>query len=282
MRNERDPRVRRSENQSPLETREVSRFSPEARELLERVDYEIYTLTGRSISDFTEEGRRFDYNLRSWFEKSPDFKKVYNLASMRSEVGVQLIKRGWVQPDWEISRYLNANPDHGLLPLIPSLRPGEDMQLPEELVVTVKGKLAHLSRTLSDKIPGVRAIIGEAPDYIELMHKHFDATGDALFTGDKRFDGYIAGVGYHDYIQHEYPHGILTNTKMLVDVKTFGKRFKMRMWIDLQNRLKIDVLHKSIGISFFDLPNGLGLDPSLGHAWRPDVWLFPLVVPTKN
>lgn len=37
------------------------------------------------------------------------------------------------------------------------------------------------SKELGGRIPGVKAIIGEAPDYIELAFRHFDKTGERLF-----------------------------------------------------------------------------------------------------
>ena len=47
-----------------------------------------------------------------------------------------------------------------------------------------EGMVAKFSTDLSKKVKGVEAIIGEAPDYVELAFAHLDATGDRLF-GEK-------------------------------------------------------------------------------------------------
>ena len=63
----------------------------------------------------------------------------------------------------------------------------------------------EFSKELGRKIKGVKAIIGEAPDYVELAFLHFEATGEHLF-GSKCKYGFartktpvggatVAGVG---------------------------------------------------------------------------------------
>ena len=44
--------------------------------------------------------------------------------------------------------------------------------------------VGKFSKDLGKKVKGVEAIMGEAPDYVELAFAHLDATGDRLF-GEK-------------------------------------------------------------------------------------------------
>ena len=46
--------------------------------------------------------------------------------------------------------------------------------------------MSKFSDNLQRKVPGVKAIIGQSPDYAELAFQHLDATGDYLFG--KQYD----------------------------------------------------------------------------------------------
>ena len=122
-------------------------FSDEARELLTREGYRIYKLTGQSIRNFREAHLKFWSN---WHHDSPDFEA---LTSMHSEVAI--------------------NPDVLFIPR------SNNKTLDEQLKLIAKS-----SNELAKKIEGIEAIMGEAPDYIDLVFKHLEVTGDRLF-GEK-------------------------------------------------------------------------------------------------
>jgi len=123
---------------------EIKRFSPEQREALEKEGYLVYGLTGQSIKALRDSGRKF---WSTWHEKFPDFEA---LVSMQSEVAI--------------------NPDKLFLPRSnnKTLKQQEDM-------------VGKFSQELGKKVPGVKAIIGDAPDYVELAFQHLDAAKDYLF-----------------------------------------------------------------------------------------------------
>ena len=147
---------------------EIKRFSQEAREALEKQGYIIYGLTGASIKSQREAGRPFRTPLLA------DHTGFTALQSMQSEVSI--------------------NPDKLFLPESNN----RTLAKQEEMV-------DKFSQELNEKVPGVKAIIGQAPDYVELSFQHFDATKDRLFgekygynytrTKTPTDDTYVAGVG---------------------------------------------------------------------------------------
>jgi len=130
---------------------EVERFAPEAREALEKEGYVIYPLTGQSIKSLQESGRKF---WSTWHKNYPDFEA---LASIRSEVAI--------------------NPNRLFLP-----------ESNRKTLVEQEAMVEEFSKELGRKIKGVKAIIGEAPDYIELAFSHLDATSEYLFGKKYNFD----------------------------------------------------------------------------------------------
>ena len=137
---------------------EVKRFSLEAREVLEKEGYVVHTLTGQSIKSLRESGRKF------WSTWHKDYPNLEALTSKRSEVAV--------------------NPKQLFLPKSNRKTLAEQEAMVEEF-----------SKKLGRKIKGVKAIIGEAPDYAELAFLHFEATDERLF-----------GQKYnYDYIRTETP-----------------------------------------------------------------------------
>lgn len=125
---------------------ETKRFSPEAREALEKLGYRISPLTGQSIKTLREAGKIL--KLTSiWRKDFPDFEA---LTSRLSEVAI--------------------NSSQLFLPDSNNKTLAEQEKMVEEF-----------SQKLSKKIEGVEAIIGEAPDYVELTFAHLEATGEYLF-----------------------------------------------------------------------------------------------------
>lgn len=158
-------RERRTAPEVPVE---VKRFSQEARKALEEQGFVIYSLTGQSLSSLKKSGYKFNPH-DSRLNESPDLETLCEilsgvatnkplalefpyfilLPSMRSEVAVK--------------------PDNFFLPESNKLT----LQQQEELV----GKF---SEEIGSKVRGVKAIIGQVPDYAELAFKHLDANKNGL------------------------------------------------------------------------------------------------------
>lgn len=150
---------------------EVRRFSQEAKEALRREGYAVYELTGQSIASVRDSGRKF---WTTWHRDYPDFEA---LTSMHSEVAI--------------------NPAKLFLP-----------KSNNKTLVQQEDLIARFSEDLGTRIQGVEAIMGEAPDYVDLAFARLNDTGDYLF-GER--DGYnyartktptvgslVAGVGLFD------------------------------------------------------------------------------------
>ncbi len=160
-------------NVRPRDTKEVPvearKFSPEAKEALEKAGYVVYELTGQSIRSLREAGRRL---WSTWHQDRPEFEA---LNSISSEIAI--------------------NPRQLFLP------DSNRKTLKEQKIM-----VAQFSKKLAKQISGVQAIIGEAPDYVESYFAHLDATGQHLF-GEEYGYGYartktptggslVAGVGF--------------------------------------------------------------------------------------
>lgn len=181
---------------------EVQTFSEEAREKLTQEGYQIYALTGQSIRSLRESGRRF---WADWHQEYPDFEAV---KSRRSEVAI--------------------NPDPKKFFLPESNRKTLDQQL---------AMVRSFSASLIKRIAGVKALIGEAPDYCELAFLHLDKTGVYLFGEEYNYDytrtvtqvgSGVAGVGYFrrqyglrvDYWRPDGANGRLWVVPLVVPVES--------------------------------------------------------------
>lgn len=141
------PQVAVATETTPIEVR---RFSQEAKEALRNQGYAVYELTGQSIASVRDSGRKF---WSTWHRDYPDFEA---LTSMHSEVAI--------------------NPAKLFLPKSNNKTLGQQ----EELI-------ARFSKDLGTIAQGVEAIMGEAPDYVDLAFARLNDTGEYLF-GEK--DGY--------------------------------------------------------------------------------------------
>lgn len=132
---------------TPETQKEIKRFSAEAREALEEQGYVVYSL-GQSIRTLNvRAGRKF------WSRRCQDYSSFEVLTSIKSEVAIN-----------PKALFLPGSNDK-------TLRQQEEM-------------VDRFSEGLGKKIPGVKSIIGQAPDYLELAFAHLDKTGDFLF-GEK-------------------------------------------------------------------------------------------------
>lgn len=111
----------------------------------------VYPLTGESIADQKEKGRNF------WYIVQSDNNSLVTLRSMIGDVAVD------PRPD----KFLLAKSNKLTL----------DQQL--EMVAEFSHKLQRRLKTDS-----VEAILGQAPDYTELVFAHLDKTGQRFF-GEK-------------------------------------------------------------------------------------------------
>ncbi len=144
----------------------VRLFTAEQKRRLNEAGYTVYVLVGQSVHDLKELGKRFDGipQLESHYlamltgrvSGSPPgwYSRFIDIPSRRSEVAIN-INRPFL-PD-------SSNN---------SFRQQEEM-------------IANFSQEVSAQIHGVRAIIGEAPDYAELAFLHLDLTGQRLFEDEE-------------------------------------------------------------------------------------------------
>lgn len=141
------PQVAVETETTPIELR---RFSQKAKEALRREGYAVYGLTGQSIASVRDSRRKF---WSTWHKDYPEFEA---LTSMHAEVAINLGKL--------------------LLPKSNNKTLGQQEDL-----------IARFSEDLGTRVQGVEAIMGEAPDYVDLAFAHLNDTGDYLF-GER--DGY--------------------------------------------------------------------------------------------
>ena len=123
----------------------ITRFSPEARKAIEESSWPILTLTGRSIRDLRQSGIRI---VPEW----PNQDYLETLPSRKSEVALQ-----WIRLENSLNKPMSQQ---------------------QKLV-------ERYSASLSEKIPDVEAIIGEAPDYLELGPLYIQRFGLPLFEYKK-------------------------------------------------------------------------------------------------
>jgi hypothetical protein len=131
-------------SKTPENLIEIERFSMEQKGALQKEGYFIYDLTGQSIKTLRDSGHRF---WSMWHNSLPDFEAI---SSMRSEVAI--------------------NPNSLFLP------ESNNKNLDQQREMVKK-----YSAELGKKIQGVRTIIGDAPDYAELVFKHLEITKNNLF-----------------------------------------------------------------------------------------------------
>ena len=123
---------------------EIRRFTDEAREALAKEGYVVRELTGQSIASERAKGSRF---WSTWHRDYPQFEA---LTSMQSEVAV---------------------------------KPGK-LFLPRsnnKTLIQQEEMIGGFSQRLGETVPGVDAIMGEAPDYVDLVFAHLGVTGEYLF-----------------------------------------------------------------------------------------------------
>ena len=130
---------------------EIKRFSAEQREALEKQGFVIYGLSGQSIKTLRDSGHKF---WSTWHNSLPDFEA---LGSMHSEVAI--------------------NPNKPFLP-----------ESSNKILTQQEAMVEKFSQALEKKIPGVKAIIGQATDYAEFAFKHLDLTGNYLFGSKDNYN----------------------------------------------------------------------------------------------
>jgi hypothetical protein len=129
---------------TPETSVEIKRFSDEQKEALMEKGYKIYLLTGQSVKTLRDSGHKFKLDGH---EPDPELEA---LVSMHSEVAV--------------------NPDNLFLSGSSKKTLGQQEEMVDEF-----------SQELAKKVQGVKAIIGQVPDYLELTLTHLDAAQEYLF-----------------------------------------------------------------------------------------------------
>jgi len=129
----------------------IQSFPIETQRALRKEGFLIYPLTGQSMKSSREAGEKF---LTTWHKAYPDFEA---LTSRLNQLAI--------------------NPQNLFLPDSNK----KTLSKQEEMV-------AVFSQEISRRIKGVRAIIGEAPDYIELAFAHLKETGEYLFGKKYNYD----------------------------------------------------------------------------------------------
>ena len=137
---------------------EIVKFTDEARVALKKQKFVVYELTGESIKSLRDSDRKF---LSTWHQSYPDFEA---LTSRLSEVAI--------------------NPDPKKFYL-----PNSNRKTLEDQLELVKKFSESLTKGRK-RVPGVEAILGEVPDYVELAFTHLDRTGERLFGEKFQRDGF--------------------------------------------------------------------------------------------
>lgn len=159
-----DPRVAIPKEERPTEAK---RFSDEAQEALNEKGYVIYALTGQSINSLRESGCKFSS------DRHKDYQYFEASTSRRSEVAILYPGQPYI--------FESRN---------------EDLSRQETFI-------AHYGEYgIETEINGIKAIMGNAPDYIELALTHLKATGERLF-GEKYGSAFVrtkSKIKRNDYV----------------------------------------------------------------------------------
>lgn len=130
-------------------------FSPETRGMLEQRSYHIYTLTGKTMLQLSDEGVPIS---KEWTSIKNVNDEIGRLQSRRSEVAIKDIRE---------------QPRYQTFPL------GFNRSVSEQI-----GMVNQASNQLQQDIPGAKMTIGNPVDYVELAWEIYKATGKRLFTYD--------------------------------------------------------------------------------------------------
>lgn len=133
---------------NPEHNTNTKKFTTEARNFLDETGRRIYTLRKQSINSLIESGMKFWSSGPD--EEHPDLEQFATLTSMNSQVAI--------------------NPNRLFLENSNEWAYGKE----EEMI-------ANLSKDLVKENSGIKAVIGEVPDYAALAFAHFDETQEELF-----------------------------------------------------------------------------------------------------
>lgn len=134
----------------------VDLFTPETQSALEQQGKKIYTLTGKTILQLTNEGVPISTGWEGGGEAI--FGEINSLHSRRSQVAIENIER---------------------MPVNQTLLRSFDKSVPEQLEM-----IEQKSGQLQQVVPGARIIMGNPADYLELAWEIQKTTGRDLFTSE--------------------------------------------------------------------------------------------------
>lgn len=139
-----------------VESRVRRPFTDEEKEALRREGLTaIYPLTGETIADQKEKGRKF------WYITSSDNNSLLAVRSLMGDIAV------------------DPRPNKFFLPKSNNLTLDQQLEMVAEYSYTLQRKLTTDS---------IEAILGQAPDYSALSFAHLDATEERLFGKNYGFN----------------------------------------------------------------------------------------------
>jgi hypothetical protein len=175
---------------------EFKTFSDESRKALEDRGFVIYGLQGESIISLRDSGRKFQSDWhRSYHEFEARTSKLSQVA-------------------------INPNPDKFFIHGSNNKR----LNTQEEMIAKFSKELT----SGSNRVNGVRAIMGGAADYVELTFRHFDTTQSDLFGPDYNYK----------YTRTDTP----TNGSNVAIVGHFSVDYGLRLDVWLRDRGNANVL----------------------------------------
>lgn len=144
-------------------SQEIPRFSDGAREALLKKGFVIYELTGKSIQNHREEGRK----LWSVYAES---KAIDTIASRKSEVAVHPAANSLL-----LTKRKEVSADES--------EDTEKMSAVESVSFSVQEAMVLFTYTkaLRESVPDVHAEVGSVADIVEVVFAHYAASGERLY-----------------------------------------------------------------------------------------------------
>lgn len=160
---------------------EPVRFSDEAREWLEKEGYLIYTLTGQSIATLKDASRplSIEKSLGSIIADLINTTGINPFAPFATykHYGESVVEPVYKSRDWSSFENLSSRLSQVAIAVSELFIPHTDRKtLAQHLDI-----VSNYSQNLSLRVKDIQAVIGEAPDYLELISNHFDSTKSHLF-----------------------------------------------------------------------------------------------------
>lgn len=149
-------RIPFNEGEGKEQIGKIDLFTPETQSILEQQSKKLYTLTGKTILQLTDEGVPISTQWEGGGKAV--FDEINRLQSRRSQVAIENMER---------------------VPVDKILLESFNMSVPKQLELTER----HSSQLQRD-VPGAKMIMGNPADYVELAWEIQKTTGRDLFTSE--------------------------------------------------------------------------------------------------